>query len=62
MADSATAEDLTKIKTGLNKVDFVRNQNYLTRLATLIQEQEKENAQLISQLNSLRDSLAKHSL
>jgi len=30
----------------LNKVEFVRNQNYLAKLAIMIQNQEKEIARL----------------
>lgn len=41
-ADKHTAEDITMIKNGLDKVEFVRSQNYLSKLAILISQQEKE--------------------
>ena len=34
------------IKSGLDKVEFVRSQNYLAKLAIMIQNQEKEIARL----------------
>ena len=45
-ADKYTGEDLDNIKTGLDKVEFVRSQNYLAKLAIMIQKQEKEIARL----------------
>lgn len=41
-ADKHTHEDILMIKTGLEKVEFVRSQNYLSKLAILISQQEKE--------------------
>jgi cell division protein FtsB len=41
-ADKHTAEDILMIKSGLEKVEFVRSQNYLAKLAVLISQQEKE--------------------
>ena len=45
-ADKYTSEDLTVLKEGLDKVGFVRSDNYLTKLAVLIARQEKEIIEL----------------
>ena len=42
MADKHTGADLNFIKDGLNKVEFIRTKNYLSKLAVLISRQEKE--------------------
>lgn len=42
MADRHTGADLNYIKDGLNKVEFIRTKNYLSKLAILISRQEKE--------------------
>ena len=42
MADKHTGTDLNFIKDGLNKVEFIRTKNYLSKLAILISRQEKE--------------------
>ena len=42
MADKHTGADLNFIKDGLNKVEFIRTKNYLSKLAILISRQEKE--------------------
>ena len=41
-ADKHTGEDIVMIKEGLQKVEFVRSENYLSKLAVLISRQEKE--------------------
>ena len=41
-ADKHTAEDILMIKSGLEKVEFVRSQNYLAKLAVLISSEEEE--------------------
>ena len=41
-ADRYTKEDIGTVKTGLEKVELVRSQNYLNKLAVMINKQEKE--------------------
>jgi len=41
-ADKYTREDIGSVKAGLEKVEFVRSQNYLNKLAIMINKQEKE--------------------
>ena len=41
-ADKYTKEDISTVKQGLEKVEFVRSQNYLNKLALMINKQEKE--------------------
>jgi hypothetical protein len=41
-ADKYTHEDISTVKQGLEKVEFVRSQNYLNKLAVMIHKQEKE--------------------
>lgn len=39
------------IMTGLEKVEFIRSENYLTKLAVLINQLEKDNFRLANQAN-----------
>lgn len=41
-ADKHFGEDITQIKEGLEKIEFVRSKNYLSKLAILVSRQEKE--------------------
>jgi len=41
-AEKHFGEDITQIKEGLEKVEFVRSKNYLSKLAILVSRQEKE--------------------
>ena len=51
MADRRVKDDIGFISTGLEKVEFVRSQNYLSQLAILIARQEKEIMSLRVKLN-----------
>lgn len=53
MADQHTGQDLNYIKEGLNKVEFIRTKNYLSKLAILISRQEKEIFSLTKKTRSL---------
>lgn len=50
MADAKFKDDVNSLETGLEKVDFVRNQNYLSQLAMHVSRQEKEILQLKAKL------------
>jgi uncharacterized protein YigA (DUF484 family) len=53
-ADKHTCEDIIQIKEGLQKVEFVRSKNYLSKLAILISRQENEIAKLQKKAEDLK--------